>query len=298
METKGSQFSVSRGRIVSDQVTVDNSSNILTRGRKVSPPITFICWKWKQDNFRTTYTAEHVNIWADMVRRHYRRQARLICITDDPAGITQCETFPLWNDFANLRNPSGVHLPSCYRRLKIFSRAVTAEMDIDEGAWVMSTDLDIVIVQDIETLVHKFADAAFVGWRGVGAHQPTVYNGSLFRFRAGECSFLYHEFDPATSPAKSIADKYFGSDQSWISYRLRGTAPGWTAADGVLSYTSNLGQRSMSTSNRKFLPTSAKIVSFNGKRKPWEPIVQQASPWIPRFWKRERGPVGNPIPAL
>lgn len=259
----------------------------LTRGRKEQIlPITFICWKWHQRHYRTPYTAEHVNVWAAMVEKNYPRLHRKICITDDPVGITRCETFPLWNDHSDLRNPSGPHLPSCYRRLKIFSMDTTAEMDIDEDAWVVSMDLDIVITGDLEHLLHKFPDAPFVGWKGVGAHQPTVYNGSLFRFRAGRMSHLWHEFDPKLSPVRSIQERYFGSDQSWISYRLRGTAPGWTAADGVLSYSSNLGQRSMTTGGKRaFLPMHSKIVSFNGKHKPWDSHVKSASPWIERYWR-------------
>ena len=207
--------------------------DLLADGKRAEAPITFVCWKWRQVNFRTVYTAEHVNTWAAMLRRHYRKPHRAICITDDPEGITECDTHQIWSDLADLSNPSGPHLPRCYRRLKIFSQLVTAELDVDLGELVMSTDLDIVIVADIVPIVHKYPEASFVGWRGVGAHNPCVYNGSLFRFRAGTVDFLWNEFDPQTSPREAIAHKYFGSDQSWLSYRLRGAAPGWNQTDGV-----------------------------------------------------------------
>jgi hypothetical protein len=96
-------------------------------------------------------------------------------------------------------------------------------------------------------------------------------------------SYLWDEFDPVVSPAKALAARFFGSDQAWISYRLEGKAPGWGRLDGVLSYTSNLGIRGR---GRGALPSSARIVCFNGKRKPWDPAVQAASPWVTAHWHR------------
>lgn len=247
---------------------------------------TFVCWKWRQPNYRTTYTAEHVNVWAAMLRRHYRAPSRLICVTDDPRGVTGCETFPMWSECDGLVNPSGPHLPSCYRRLKIFDPRVTSEMDIDDGAPVTSIDLDVVFVADLQPVVDKFPDAPFVGWRGVGARNPVVYNGSIFRFRAGRAPFLWHDFNPERSPLEANKAHYFGSDQGWISYRLKGSAPGWGVLDGVLSYSSNLSQQ-RGIHNRRVLPGHARIVSFNGKRKPWEAAVQQASPWIGKHWHQK-----------
>lgn len=271
VETADIQFSVPR----SDRVTI----------YKPQPraPITFVCWKWHQPGYRTPYTAEHVNVWAAMIKRYYKKPHRLLCITDNPTGI-DCETFPLWKDLDTARNPSGAHLPSCYRRLKIFSPLVTSELDIGEGDEVFSMDLDIVICTNIEMLIQKYADESFVGWKGVGTHNPVVYNGSLFKFRAGHVNFLWDEFNFKTSPHEAIKAKYFGSDQGWLSYRLRGTAPGWTAGtDGVLSYTSNLHAARMRS--RAHLPSNARIICFNGKRKPWEKEVQQNSPWITTHWR-------------
>jgi hypothetical protein len=273
METQGVELSLS------------GSDSAVTIYKKPAPrgPITFVCWKWLQPGYRTPYKAEHVNVWAAMIRRYFKKPHRLLCITDDPSGV-ECETFPLWKDLRDARNPSGAHLPSCYRRLKIFSSMVTAELDIGEGDEVFSMDLDIVICSNIEQMVRKYSDESFVGWKGVGAHNPIVYNGSLFKFRAGHVDFLWEDFNFKTSPTESIKAKYFGSDQGWLSYKLKGSAPGWTAAtDGVLSYTSNLHAARMRS--RAYLPSNARIICFNGKRKPWEAEVQEASPWITTHWR-------------
>lgn len=237
--------------------------------------ITFVCWKWNGHGYRTVYTAEHVNVLQAMLKRHYLKEHRFICVTDEPVGI-EGETFPLWKDCDRLMNPSGKHLPSCYRRLKIFSSATTRAMGIKDGARVVSIDLDVVLLSNVLPLFER--PEKFVGWKRVGAFHPVAYNGTLFMFRTGMMDWLWDEFDPIQSPRRSIQAKYFGSDQGWISYRLQGGEAGWTKSDGIYSYSSDVQHR--------VVPRDARIVSFNGKRKPWEDVVRNESLWVTRHWKR------------
>ncbi len=238
--------------------------------------ITFVCWKWNSAKYRTKYTAHHANVWNASLRRHYDQPLRTICITDDPTGV-EFETFPLWKACGDLANPSGGHLPSCYRRLKIFDPLTTSEMDIEEGAPVVSIDLDVVFCRDIKPMFRQVEN--FKGWKGVGAYNPVVYNGTMFQFRAGLMAHLWTDFDPKMSPKLANDARYFGSDQGWISYKIDGKAPGWTAADGMMSYTSDV------RAARVHLPERARIVSFNGKRKPWDELTLRASPWISQHWR-------------
>lgn len=245
--------------------------------------ITFVCWKWKSPaykKYRHEFTAEHVNVWADSFRRHYKAPHRLVCITDDPAGV-EIETFPLWPDLSESANPSGKHLPSCYRRLKLFSSMVQSEMNIDPGSLVSWIDLDVVFVRNIRPMFEKFENnpSPFFGWMGVGAHNPTVYNGTLVMFRAGQVDALWNEFNPQTSPDLAIKSRYFGSDQGWISYKIAGRAPGWGTPDGILSYSRDV------RSNQP-LPPYARIVSFNGKMKPWDKETIRRSQWIRQHWRK------------
>ena len=205
----------------------------------------------------------------------------MVCVTDDPTGI-EIETFPLWSDLNDFGNPSGKHLPSCYRRLKLFSSLVQSEMDIQYDSRVVWIDLDVVFVRDVTPMFEKFkfSDAPFVGWKGVGAHQPTVYNGTLVMFRAGRVGHLWRDFDPKTSPQATIKARYFGSDQGWISYKMAGQAPGWSTTDGILSYS-----RDARPSRVVGIPPYARIISFNGKAKPWDAEVQRRSPWILDHWR-------------
>jgi len=229
--------------------------------------------------YREDFTAEHVNVWAASLRRHLNGAAhRMICVTDDPRGV-DIETFPLWNDLSGLHNPSGKHLPSCYRRLKLFSGEQTRAMGIADGSYVVWIDLDVVFVRDVRPLFYG-QDANFIGWAGEGAHNPVVYNGTMVQFKAASVEHLYDRFDPDKSPALVSASRFFGSDQGWLSYSLRGGAPGWSLADGMFSYS-----RDIKPSRRNALPSLARIVSFNGKWKPWDDHVQLRADWIKDHWR-------------
>jgi hypothetical protein len=236
----------------------------------------FVGWKWKQPGCRSAYDEHHVNVWASMLRRSFKGEARIICITDDPKGV-QCETFPLWSDHATVPNPNGLDLPSCFRRLKIFSEPQTRAMGIAKGSKVVSMDLDVVLLGDV-TDFFAHATNEFMGWRRPGTPQhPPGYNGSIFMFRTGTLDHVWDTFDPVRSPIKARRIKHYGSDQGWMSYCLSATAPGWGKLDGIYSFSSDICAKPW--------PPNARIVMFNGKAKPWHPLVQIHHPWIVRFWR-------------
>lgn len=238
--------------------------------------IHFFCWKWSSSTYRHKYTAEHVNILAASIGRNYRKPHRVVCITDDPTGI-ECETFPIWGDHDTVRNPSGPHFPSCYRRLKLFSTEQLYELGVGLDERVASIDLDVVIVNRLEKLVDRHEE--FLGWRGKGTHHPVVYNGSMWMFRAGKMERLWSEFDPILSPIMTKRMKFFGSDQAWLSYSLRGKAAGWDFPT-IMSFHKDLQKR-----NHPGPLDGTSIVSFNGHWKPWDEQSQQHSPWIKQHWR-------------
>jgi hypothetical protein len=71
--------------------------------------LTVCCWKWKGPaNYRSQFAAEHVNVLARMVARHYAKPHRFVCITDDAEGIDpEIGIVPLWDDFASIPSPHG-----------------------------------------------------------------------------------------------------------------------------------------------------------------------------------------------
>lgn len=240
-------------------------------------PLTVVLWKWAAVGYRFEYTAEHVNVCADMVLRHYPG-ARVLCITDDPTGV-ECETMPLWDLYSDVANPSASsHLvPSCYRRLAVFSRPVAAAL----GPRIVSLDLDCVLCGDLRGLWDR--DDDFVGWELPGMHHARVFNGSMWLARPSKLTWLWDEWDPDRSPAEAHGAGYRGSDQGWLSYRLIGRYPGWTDRDGVYGYKYHLVRR---TRYHRELPEGARAVFFYGDPKPWDRSAQRATPWITEHWRR------------
>ena len=237
--------------------------------------VNFILWKWHQDGFFLRYTAAHVNEMARRIRMNFIAPHRIICITDDPAGVTECETFPLWDDFSHLKNASGNHLPSCYRRLKLFDPDTLGAMNINAGERVVSIDLDSLIIGDLRPVI--FREGTFVGWAVPGTYHRRVFNGSIWMFQAGMHADLWAGFDPRSSPGECHKRGFLGSDQGWLSYNMATKAPGWVPhRDGVMSYPRDIRPR-------RTLPKHCKIVFFHGRQKPWDASVLREAPWIKNY---------------
>jgi hypothetical protein len=217
------------------------------------------CFKWNSPTYKVRYTAHHVNVVRDMVLRNYDGPIRFVCITDGPQGV-EGETFPLWGDCAELVNASGQHLPSCYRRLKLFDPETQAALGVNSGDRLVSLDLDTVITGNLNSLWDR--SDSFVGWALPGTYHPRVFNGSMWLLQAGAEANVWRKFDPNTSPAEARAAKYLGSDQSWMSYQLQGRA-GWGETDGVFSYPNRFR-------GAQETPPQARIIMFHGFQKPWD----------------------------
>lgn len=245
--------------------------------------IHFVCWKWRSETFRHRYTHHHVMVLESMLRRTMTAPYRLICVTDDSTGIDQgkVRTYKLWQDHWNLVNKSGKHLPSCYRRLKLFDRKTQAKLEIPEGDLIVSIDLDAIVLDDLSPILARCDDALFTGWKVPGHAHPKVYNGSMWGFKAGEAlQWMWNQFDPQTSPDNALKAGYFGSDQSFLSHQLIHTqnTKGWENEDGVYSYPRDVRAKNS-------LPANSRVVFFHGKRKPWDIIAVREAKWIPKYWR-------------
>lgn len=235
--------------------------------------LTVVTFKWHTPGYRSPYTAEHVNTMQRMVARHYPHPHRFVCVTDDPEGVN-CETYPLWNDHADVANPTWPDGPSCYRRLRVF------DMDCFGDRFVC-IDLDCVIVGDLTPLWHRPEECvtyASPGLRG-------GLNGAMFLQSARSRSFVWTLFDPATSPQETARLGHKGSDQAWLTACLQHCSGKWTGpADGIYEYKAlRRPQARQVTRGRRVdlaraavLPDDARIVFFHGKPDPWE----CNEPWI------------------
>lgn len=240
-----------------------------------------VTWKWTQPGVRaqSVYTSEHVNVFHSMMKRNTpKMEYKLWCITDDETDIhPEVECFPLWRDLDQLKNASGAHLPSCYRRLRLFDPATQKEMGIKPGDRITWIDLDAVIVGDMRHVFKR--TERFVGWAVRGVRHLRVFNGSIVQFSAGDLEEIWKDFNPDTSPETAKRHGYFGSDQSWISFKLakRIDCAGF-GYPHVLSYPNELQRRPI-------VPNNASIVFFHGAKKPWHDNVKRFSPWVEKHWK-------------
>lgn len=230
--------------------------------------ITFVCMKWApvKTGFQLPsacrYTARHVNVLRNMLARHVHLPHRLVCVTDEPAGIDpRVEIVPLWDKCRELGG--------CYNRLWVFSR----EAGDLFGQRFVCIDLDVVLVRDCTPLFERGED--FV----INAYNPTRhgendqhYNGGLFMMDAGARASVWEQFDPSRTPAIVQADPdTVGSDQAWIRRHLGKGEARWTNADGVYE----------ARQVRYALPGNARMVLFAGKRDP----SRFPSPWVRVHWR-------------
>lgn len=244
-----------------------------------------VTFKWKPlHGYRSHFSPAAVNTLRAMVARHYQKPHRFTCITDDPAGLDhRVRALPLWPDHAEVLSPFGRQNPSCYRRLKIFSREARELI----GSRILCMDLDAVVTGDLAPLFDRHEE--FVMWSGTAGRNP--YNGSMVMVTAGARPQLWEDFDPEKSPRLAVRAGFVGSDQAWIAYKLGPHEARWTKADGVYSWRMDVRNR------RGALPKGARLVFFHGSgADPWQPYPQQLAPWIRDHWtiRPEEAPITVP----
>jgi hypothetical protein len=215
--------------------------------------LTVLAWLWSQDRSRAIYTAHHVNVWADMVRRNLSLPHRIACVTDMPQGIDpNVEIIAPPGDFLDIRNPRWTNgKPQCYRRLSMF-RPDAAEIF---GERFVCMDLDVVIGDALDPLFDR--DDDLVLFKGTSSNRP--YNGSMMLIRAGCRPQVYETFDQ--QGALNSGAKFCGSDQAWLAYCLGWNEATWSEADGVYFYGPRYRRDSSSIQPR--------VMFFPGSIKPW-----------------------------
>lgn len=225
--------------------------------------LTVVTWLW--DGWRKGwYTAEHVNTHARMLRANLTLPHRVVCVTDMPKGITECETFPLWPEPRNLKTATR---PNCWRRLRLFDPSLAEQL----GERILSIDLDCAIVRDMTPLL----DTAEPFKICRGYYAP--YNGSMWLMDAGVHPHVWTNFHPDKSPRMARVARHpdrpgarmVGSDQVWLSMQIANAAT-WERTDGVLNYARHsVGYRQAQL---------ARIWFFAGPVKPWSAECRRVLP--------------------
>lgn len=241
-----------------------------------------VLWKWRQYAFRESYTYKHVNQVATMLRNFTSIPMRVICITDDSYGIdSPTQTYALWKDHENLPNVTGRHLPSCYRRLRLFDRETQESLGIAVGDRVCSLDLDSIIVQSLDDFWKWLdeQDCAFAGWGVPGTYHKFVFNGSFWYFKAGDhLQHMWSSFNPQVSPRETMAKGFLGSDQAWLSFNFV------KRKDVVAINYPVFASYSREVRRQGRIDAKTKIVFFHGARKPWHAQERRQQAWITRYW--------------
>jgi hypothetical protein len=233
--------------------------------------ITIVLWKWHKPGYRTKFTPEMVNVMCRMIKRNVTVPHRVVCITDDAAGI-ECETLPLWPNPAP--HYGTAKRPNCFYRLKAFA----PEMRDVLGERFMWLDLDTVITRNIDHLLTEKAD--FGIWRVDFEISPC--NGSMVLHRTGSRPELWANFDASViHPVNGYRHKtgMIGSDQAWIAQNLRpATDRYFSIYDGVYSYRCHLA-------NKTGLPQNAAIVFFHGEHNPGDSDVKRRHAWVREHYR-------------
>lgn len=234
--------------------------------------LTVLTWLWSQPGMRTSYTTNHVHIWADMVSRNLSMPHRLACVTSEwdlPANVTRIEP-P--GDFEDVSAPWGPRKPNCYRRLSMFRRDAAKIF----GERFVCMDLDCVIGGPLDPLFDRKDD--LVLFKGTQPDRP--YNGSMMLIRAGCRPKVFEKFNQAAADESGATLR--GSDQAWLAHCLGWREKTWSARDGVFFY------GSLYTAVSKIV--MPRVLFFPGKIKPWTIAAINIDPFTSnnyRIAKRE-----------
>jgi len=227
--------------------------------------ITVVTYLWAHRGRTPTYRPAHVQLLARSVARWLSVPHRVVCISDEP--VKGVETH---------QNPAPQFPARCYRRLWLFSPEARTL-----GDQILHLDLDLVICGPLDALVQRAADLVVYKAPSI-ARRGYSLNPSVMTLRPGTQTDIWERFcqDPAKIIRLAEADGWWGSDQAVLSY-LRRTTPVETVgdADGVVSF------RRIRHERLTTLPPNTRIVSFHGKRTPWEPEIQTQHPWIRSAWE-------------
>lgn len=230
--------------------------------------LTFVCFKWKRiaTGFQLPsvcdYTAKHVNVLRSMLERHVHIPHRLVCVTDNAAGIdARIPIIPLWDKCRALGG--------CYNRLWVFSPEAKALF----GERFVCIDLDCVLTADCTSLFTRTEPFIMNAYNATSAdHKDQYYNGSMIMQTAGARASVWESFDPESSPAALLENpNCVGTDQAWIRHHLGRGEARWTNADGVYE----------ARQVKNNLRPSMRLIFFSGRRDP----SKYPYNWIARHWR-------------
>ena len=240
---------------------------------------TVICMKWG-----TRYGSEYVNrLWA-AIKRSTERPTKLVCLTDNKAGIDkdiECHPIPDINLPEDL-----INLP--WRKLVVWKKDL-AGLSGD----VLFLDLDLVITGNLDEMFdyEKGRFCVIENWTQKGQN---IGNTSAFRFPVGKYSHIY---DRLQKDPDIVLSKY-RIEQVYISREIEDMVF-WPSQWCVSFKHSLLPKWPLNFFITPKLPKTTKIVAFTGKPDQDEaakghwPVKHwikktykyvKPTPWIEKYW--------------
>jgi len=245
---------------------------------KPSPSQQIVCMKWG-----SKFAAEDVNRLARMVAKHLQQPFRLLCFTDQAAGIdpaVQCLPLPAVPVV-------GDRLDHGWRKLGLFGPEIAA---VFQGQ-VLYLDLDIAITAALDELFTVPGEFLIIkDYRPFRYRHRFSGNSSVFRYQVGGHAGLLAEMQ-ARGPAlmQDFRDEQeLLSDYSRRQGLLQYWPKGWCASfkhDCVRPLPFGLWQPPR-------LPADAKVIVFHGRPKPDEAVAGvggkwyrplRPAPWLQRY---------------
>ena len=228
---------------------------------------TVICTKWGK-----RYPAKYANILWSMIKRNTQRNTRLVCYTDDTAGLDpEIEAYPMPHIQLTDRRKN-----STWRKISLWQE----KLDGIEGD-VLYIDLDVVITSSIDAFFDYKPESNFCvieNWTQFGTG---ICNTSVYRFKVGAHTYLFDKMD--NDPASMIAQ--YPNSQTFISYEIQ-NKDFWPAAWCQSFKHTMLPTWPLNLFKAAKLPSETKIVCFTGRPDPDEALSGHwKAPWYKRIYK-------------
>lgn len=241
----------------------------------MTEPVNILCMKWGD-----AYGPDYVNRLYGMIARHLRRPFRLVCFTDDPAGL-RAEVEPLPLPPIHLP-PSHAHLP--WRKLSLFGRDL-----FGLRGTALFLDLDLVVTGPLDGFFEYPGRFCIIhNWTHPDRR---VGNSSVYRFEIGADAYVLDRFHERPI-------------EHWIAtYRNSQTFLSDTISDLTFwpelwcrSFKKHcLGGRLRAWFRPARMPAGARILVFHGHPKPDEAIRgewpggwykrMRPAPWLAEHWR-------------
>ncbi len=249
------------------------------------PKLNIICYRWG-----TKYGVNYVNTLYAMVKRHLSCPFVFHCITDDPAGLKP-------EIVAHELPNSGI--TGIWQKLMTFQQNFLGL----EGEWVVSLDLDIVIVDKLDFLLEQPEQDFLIArnWSkdaraGTGARA----SGSVYRLKVGSHAFIW---DSLIKDFHAAVDQYHGKnrdvgEQNWLNAHIKTFH---YFSDGkVVSFKRHCrakGHRFLGINTgcigKAVVPAGTSVVSFHGDPLPPDVMysnygVWRHAPFVKKNWQTSR----------